>query len=160
MGYEIERKFLVRKDLWFAVKKPEGTTIKQGYLLIDPEKVIRIRATDTTGFLTIKGKAKNFSRPEYEFGIPLQDALELLDLFTSCKIDKVRYRIPFEGKTWEVDEFFGENDGLIIAEIELSNEAEDFVKPNWIGEEVTSDFRYYNSWISEHPYPSWENYQM
>ena len=155
MGVEIERKFLIEKDLWYAVKKPSGILMQQAYLVNEPEKVIRIRVTDSSGYLTIKGPEVNATRSEYEFQIPKMEAIQILDQFTKVRIDKTRYKIEFEGKTWEVDEFWGDNEGLIIAEIELTSEDEDFTKPSWIGEEVTSDPRYYNSYLSEHPYNSW-----
>jgi CYTH domain-containing protein len=155
MGVEIERKFLIENDLWYALKKPPGTSIQQAYLVNEPEKVIRIRVTDSSGYLTIKGPAIHATRSEYEFQIPKTEAKEIIDQFTKVRIDKTRYKIVFEGKTWEVDEFWGDNEGLIIAEIELKSEEEQFTKPSWIGPEVTEDRRYYNSYLSEHPYTSW-----
>jgi adenylate cyclase len=155
MGFETERKFLVRKDLWFAIKKPAGTEIVQAYLVNEPGKVIRIRVTDFNGFITIKGENTGATRPEFEYPIPREEALSILELFPSKRIDKIRYKIEFEGHIWEIDEFFEENEGLILAEIELEREDEPFEKPAWIGEEVTNDLRYYNSYISEHPYTSW-----
>jgi len=151
---EIERKFLVRKDLWYALHKPLGEDLIQGYLFASPEKTVRIRASGASGFITIKGPAVNATRDEYEYPIPRPDAIELLDKFAGSRIDKVRYRVLHEGKTWEIDEFFGENEGLIIAEIELSSPEEHFEKPPWIGEEVTEDHRYSNSWLAEHPFTS------
>jgi adenylate cyclase len=155
MGLEIERKFLIEKDLWYAVKKPSGILIQQAYLVNEPEKVIRIRVADSSGYLTIKGSTINATRSEYEFPIPKTEALQIMDQFTKVRIDKTRYKIEFEGKTWEVDEFWGDNEGLIIAEIELKSEDEQFTKPSWIGTEVTKDHRYYNSCLSEHPYNTW-----
>jgi adenylate cyclase len=155
MAIEIERKFLIEKDLWYALKKPSGILIQQAYLVSEPEKVIRIRVTDASGYLTIKGPTVNATRSEYEFPIPKTEAIQILDQFTKVRIDKTRYNIEFEEKTWEVDEFWGDNEGLIIAEIELKSENEDFKKPAWIGEEVTSDPRYYNAYLSEHPYNTW-----
>jgi adenylate cyclase len=155
VGTEIERKFLIEKDLWYALKKPHGTLFQQAYLVNEPEKVIRIRITDSSGFLTIKGPSLHATRSEYEFPIPKKDAVQIMDQFTKIRIDKTRYKIEFEGKMWEVDEFWGSNEGLIIAEIELKSEDEPFSKPSWIGEEVTDDHRYYNSYLSEHPYTSW-----
>jgi adenylate cyclase len=155
MGIEIERKFLIEKDLWYALKKPEGTLIQQAYLVNEPEKVIRIRVTDSSGYLTIKGPVVSVTRSEYEFPIPKVEAIRILDQFTKARIDKTRYKIEYGGKTWEIDEFWGNNEGLIIAEIELQSEDEQFTKPSWIGREVTEDHRYYNSYLSEHPYTSW-----
>jgi CYTH domain-containing protein len=156
MGVEIERKFLIEKDLWYAVKKPSGSSLQQAYLVNEKDKVIRIRVTDSSAFFTIKGPAVNFSRSEFEFQIPKQEALLIMDQFTKVRIDKTRYKVEYEGKTWEVDEFWGDNEGLILAEIELTSEDEEFTIPPWVGEEVTHDSRYYNAYLSEHPYLSWK----
>lgn len=153
---EIEHKYLVRKDLWYAVHKTVGVNIRQGYLLTDPEKTIRIRITGTQAFLTIKGPSENATRAEYEYPIPITEAEELLQLCSNPVIEKTRYRIEYEGKTWEVDEFFGENEGLIIAEIELTSAEEKYTKPAWVGDEVTSDPRYYNAYIAQHPFAGWK----
>jgi adenylate cyclase len=155
MGKEIERKFLVRKDLWYALKKPAGEDILQGYLLSDPQKVVRVRTKGEAGYLTIKGPVEQMTRAEFEYRIPFNDAKEILNLCQSINIEKTRYTFTHEGHTWEVDEFFGANDGLIIAEIELNDEQEPFHHPSWLGEEVTQDMRYYNSYIAEHPFNSW-----
>jgi len=155
MHLEIERKFLVRKDLWFAIHKPQGEAIIQGYLVSEPSLTIRIRITDTLCFLTIKGPSQNASRAEYEVSIPKKDALEILEEFTTNRIEKTRYRLQFEGKLWEIDEFFGDNEGLIMAEIELLKEDESFKTPQWLGEEVTSDDRYKNAYLANHPYQKW-----
>lgn len=152
MPLEIEHKYLVRKDLWYAVQKPPGVDIRQGYLLTDPNKTIRVRTTGTEAYLTIKGASHDASRGEYEYPIPLADADELLRLCSSPLIEKVRYRIEYAGKTWEVDEFFGENEGLILAEIELVSTGEKYEKPSWVGEEVTGDKRYYNAYLAQHPF--------
>jgi adenylate cyclase len=155
MSLEIEHKFLIEKDLWYALKKPSGVLIQQAYLVNEPGKVVRIRVTDSSGYLTIKGPTINATRSEFEFPIPKTDALQIMDQFVKSRIDKTRYKITFEGKIWEVDEFWGDNEGLIIAEIELESEDEQFIKPSWIGKEVTSDPKYYNSYLSEHPYTTW-----
>jgi adenylate cyclase len=156
VSVEIEHKYLVRKDLWYALRKPQGIDIRQGYLVASAGKTVRIRIADTDAFLTIKGPTENASRSEYEYSVPLSDAEELLGLCSSPLIEKVRYRLEYSGKTWDVDEFFGENDGLILAEIELSDESEAYDKPAWIGENVTADPRYYNSYLSVHPFRGWE----
>ena len=153
---EIERKFLVRKDLWYAYDKPEGEILQQGYLVSEPGKTVRLRVSPSCGYITIKGPAVNASRDEYEYPIPAADARELLEKFVTRRIEKVRYRVNMAGKTWEIDEFFGENEGLIIAEIELSFPEEHFEKPDWIGEEVTEDHRYANSALAEQPFSRWE----
>jgi len=155
MPLEIERKFLVEKDLWYAVKKPAGKDLIQVYLINEPGRVIRIRVCDSEAYITIKGPAENAVRKEFEYSIPRKDALEILELFNVKKIEKTRYKIEFKGHIWEVDEFFGENDGLVIAEIELKSPDEPFDKPPWLGEEVTEDHRYYNSYLVEHPYTKW-----
>lgn len=155
MHREIERKFLVRKDLWYAIRKPPGIDMVQGYLVTAPDKTIRVRITENNAWLTIKGAAENAARLEYEFPVPHTDALELLDAFTVNRVEKTRYRIEFAGKTWEIDEFFGKNEGLVIAEIELESENEEFQHPQWLGEEVTTDHRYSNSYLAEHPYKKW-----
>jgi CYTH domain-containing protein len=156
MGLEIERKFLVRKDLWYAVNKPDGIELRQSYLVNEPDKVIRIRTAGNSGFLTIKGPTQDATRLEYEYPVPILEAIEIFNHFTTKSIGKVRYKIEFDGKIWEIDEFFGDNEGLIIAEIELKSPDDLFERPSWIGEEVTSDPRYYNSYLIDHPYNSWK----
>jgi adenylate cyclase len=156
MPRETEHKYLVRKDLWYAVHKPAGVNIRQGYLQADPEKTIRIRTTGAAATLTIKGPSRNATRSEYEYPIPPGEADELLQLCTNQIIEKVRYRIGYAGKIWEVDEFFGENEGLILAEIELTFEEEKYGKPAWAGEEVTTDPRYYNAYLAIHPFSGWK----
>ena len=156
MGVEIEHKFLVRKDLWYAIQKPAGVEILQGYLLTGPKKTIRVRIAGSQAFLTIKGPSLKASRAEYEYPIPFSEATELMQICIQPVIEKVRYRIEHAGKTWEVDEFYGENDGLIIAEIELKSINESYDKPAWVGEEVTEDPRYYNAYLAEHPFLTWK----
>jgi CYTH domain-containing protein len=156
VNQEIEHKYLVRKDLWYAIQKPAGTDIRQGYLVADAEKTVRVRTAGSQAFLTIKGPSKDASRSEFEYSIPPEEAEELLRLCMISLIEKVRYRVEFAGKTWEVDEFFGENEGLILAEIELISADEMYERPAWVGEEVTSDHRYYNSYLALHPVSGWE----
>ncbi len=155
MPVEIERKFLVPKDLWYAVHKPAGEYLIQGYLYSSEEKTVRIRLTDTQGFLTIKGPIRNYSRNEFEYLIPREDAMILLQELCISRIEKMRYRITYKSHSWDVDEFLGENDGLILAEIELKSEEESLETPPWIGSEVTGDRRYYNAWLAEHPFTKW-----
>lgn len=155
MGVEIERKFLVNHRLWNDLQKPEGDYYRQGYLLTDPNKTIRVRATNHAGYITIKGKTVGATRPEFEYSIPKEEAIALLDTFTENDIEKIRYTIPYEGKIWEVDVFLGQNKGLIVAEIELNSEEETFSCPDWIAEEVTNDARYYNSNLSIVPFLHW-----
>ncbi len=153
MGIEIERKFLVIKDDWRAL----GTPVRyaQGYLVADGTRTVRVRIAGNEGFLTIKGAQSGISRAEFEYTIPVEDANSILRLSASSIVEKFRTKINFEGNIWEVDEFEGENKGLILAEIELKSEAESFTIPSWIGEEVTYDLRYYNSRLSVHPFQNW-----
>jgi len=157
MALEIERKFLVHQALWEKLTKPEGDFFRQGYLLAKPEKTVRIRLTSTSAFLTIKGKTQGATRLEYEYPIPQADAQELLDNFSEAGLIKTRYKIMHEGKLWEVDEFAGENEGLVVAEIELASEDETFQLPEWVAEEVTSQKKYYNSQLSVNPFKTWKN---
>lgn len=153
---EIERKFLVNNEKWVVLEKPQGNLYIQGYLCIDEEKVVRVRSASGHGFLTIKGRSDTFSHPEYEYKIPLSDAEELISAYTKNTVIKRRYRIPAGNHTWEVDIFEGENEGLMVAEIELNDSGEMFEKPEWVGEEVTSDKKYYNAYLSLHPYSVWQ----
>jgi adenylate cyclase len=157
MGVEIERKFLVDKTKWQQVVKPTGTHYRQGYLLDDAKRTIRVRTTDKHGFLTIKGITTGITRKEYEYKIPVEDGIEMLDAFAESEVEKIRYNIAFEGKLWEVDEFHGDNEGLLMAEIELQHEDETFTKPEWITTEVSDDGRYYNSNLSKNPFKNWGN---
>lgn len=156
MGKEIERKYLIDLIKWQQVSKPKGQRYRQGYLLTDPGKTIRVRLTDTTGYLTIKGATVNATRSEFEYEIPASEAKELLDSFSVLELSKTRYKIDHQGKVWEVDEFLADNEGLIVAEIELTNEDEKFDIPAWIDKEVTGDERYYNSSLTINPYKNWE----
>ncbi|AFY38306.1 adenylate cyclase [[Leptolyngbya] sp. PCC 7376] len=154
MAQEIERKFLVVGDRWRELA--EGVYYRQGYLQRQPERTVRVRLAGEQGYLTIKGKSTGISRLEYEYQIPQADALEMLDILCDCpQIEKKRYCIPYEGFIWEVDEFFGENEGLILAEIELQSEAQTFLKPDWIGAEVTQFSRYFNAKLVSYPYSRW-----
>jgi adenylate cyclase len=156
MGVEIERKYLVNKDKWKDFEKVEGTFYRQGYILTDPNKTIRIRLTDKQGYLTIKGLAVGMSRPEFEYAIPTKDAKELLDNFCITTISKIRYKVKFAGKLWEVDEFLDDNEGLLTAEIELRGEQEQFDLPSFIDKEVTGEKKYYSSNLSINPYRKWK----
>jgi adenylate cyclase len=154
---EIERKFLVKGD--FKEFAHKHTRIIQGYLSSVPERTVRIRIHGEQGFLTIKGKTgeSGLSRYEWEKEIPVADALKLLDLCEQGVIDKTRFLVQVGEHTFEVDEFYGDNEGLIIAEIELESEDETFEKPSWLGDEVTGDARYYNSMLTKKPYRFWQN---
>ena len=155
MGLEIERKFLVHKEKWDSLTKPKKDFYRQGYLFSDSNKTIRVRQTNDKGYITIKGASIGISRPEFEYEIPMQDAEVLLNKFSISELIKVRYKILFKNKIWEVDEFLGENIGLIVAEIELENEDEQFEMPDWIANEVTGIQKYYNSILATFPYSKW-----
>ncbi len=154
MAKEIERKFLVNTEIW----QPGGTAkkMKQAYLNIQPEKIIRIRTSNDKAYLTIKGKVRGISRDEYEYEILYADALELFELCEGKTVEKTRWVKEIKGKVWEVDVFEGENEGLVVAEIELKNEDEVFYKPNWLLEEVSTNTCYYNFYLSKHPYKTWK----
>jgi len=153
MAIEIERKFLVINDDY--KKGINGTHYKQGYLDTNPQCTIRVRTTGNQGYLTIKGISIGAARTEYEYPIPYEDAQGLFSLCEKPLIEKYRYLVPYAGNTWEVDEFCGENKGLVIAEIELEYEDQPFELPPWVGAEVTSDPRYYNSNLIRFPFKSW-----
>src|ERR1700712_4642130 len=145
MGVEIERKFLVDHEKWNQLQKPEGTHYRQGYILSNEQQTVRVRISDKKGYINLKSKVSEVSRKEYEYEIPLEDGIEILNEFTKHGTVKMRYRIPFEGKTWEVDVFSGDNEGLIVAELELKSENEEFRKPEWVTTEVTDDGKYTNA---------------
>jgi CYTH domain-containing protein len=154
MPVEIERKFLVTGSGWRTAGA--GARYRQGYLSQRQDITVRVRATNERGYLTIKGSTSGASRPEYEYPIPLAHANELLD--TLCIrpiIEKTRYRLEYRGLVWEVDEFEGENAGLVIAEVELDAEGQAVELPDWVGEEVTGDTRYYNASLVTNPYSAW-----
>ena len=156
MGKEIERKFLVIGEAWRGLA--QGTLYRQGYLNSAKERTVRVRTVGDKAFRTIKGLTVGASRVEYEYEIPFEDGNFLLDnLAEKPIIEKKRYRIPQGKFVWEIDEFFGENQGLIVAEIELESEDEAFDRPEWAGQEVTGDPRYFNSNLIRHPYTRWEN---
>ena len=153
MAVEIERKFLVKKDTW---RNEQGTRYRQGYLSSVKERTVRVRTIGDRGYLTIKGVSKGAVRTEYEYEIPLAEAEAMLDeLCEKPLIEKKRYKIEFKGLVWEVDEFFGENQGLVVAEVELEEEDQAFSKPEWVGEEVTGDAKYFNANLIHHPYQNW-----
>lgn len=155
MGIEIEKKFLLTDDSWRELAT--GVTYRQGYLSADKERTIRVRTIGDKGYVTIKGKSVGASRLEFEYEIPLADAEEMLSqLCHRPLIHKKRFTIEFAGNFWEVDEFFDENEGLVVAEIELDSEDQEFSLPGWIGQEVTSDPRYFNSNLSKFPYTTWK----
>lgn len=156
MGFEIEKKFLVKENqLPFDASK--GIAIKQGYLHGDEKKVIRVRIKGTKGYITIKSKVSGATNLEFEYEIPTSEAEELLTLFCHKIITKRRVLFPQGQFTWEIDFFEGDNEGLIFAEIELQNEDDYFTLPDWITEEVTDDIRYYNAYLAKNPFKDWKN---
>ena len=157
MGVEIERKFLVDHDAWHKLDKPPGAHYQQGYILSDDNRTVRIRVTDNHSYITLKGRGTGFTRSEYEYEIPIPDGKEILTAFAENGTQKIRYRIPAGRFTWEVDEFLGDNEGLIVAEIELKSEQDEFEKPYWLAKEVTDDERYANSSLAVHPFKDWEH---
>lgn len=137
------------------VENRKGNFFRQGYMISDPGKTVRVRLTDEAGYLTIKGISVGATRSEFEYEIPKEDARELLDNFCSSDLTKIRYKVHHNGKLWEVDEFLGDNAGLMVAEIELSDESESFDIPHWVDKEVTGEEKYYNSRLSQNPYKNW-----
>ena len=152
MAKEIERKFRVKEGAWRSAK---GTIYRQGYLNSVKERVVRVRTVDDKGYLTIKGLTVGATRKEFEYEIPCTDAEQLLDICEKPLIEKTRFKVEAGGFTWEIDEFFGENQGLIVAEVELESEDQDFPRPDWVLEEVTGDPRYFNSNLIKKPFKSW-----
>lgn len=155
MATEIERKFLLKDSSWKELAD-KGTHYSQGYLVGSKHASVRVRVQGERGFINIKSATIDITRQEFEYEIPLNEATEMLA--TLCEkplIDKVRYLIKNENHIWEIDVFSGDNDGLIVAEIELKDENENFIKPNWLGDEVSDDERYYNVCLVNHPFKNW-----
>lgn len=157
MAQEIERKFLLKNED-FKKEAFNNTKIVQGFLSTVPERTVRIRIKDNQGFITVKGigNASGASRFEWEKEISLEDANDLLEISEPGVIDKTRFNIKSGKHTFEVDEFYGKNDGLIVAEVELNSEDEDFIKPDWLGEEVTGQVKYFNSMLMKNPFKDWQ----
>lgn len=154
MGREIERKFLVKGDAWRSLA--EGVRYRQGYLSSAKERTVRIRTVGDKAFLTVKGLTVGCTRMEFEYPIPFEECSAMLDALAERPfIEKTRRRIPAGPFVWEVDEFHGENEGLVVAEIELPDEDAAFERPEWLGEEVSDDPRYFNSNLVAHPYRAW-----
>ena len=158
MAQEIERKFLVKGD--FKAEAFKATRITQGYLCSVPERTVRVRVKGDKGFITVKGisNASGASRFEWEKEIPVEEVRALLELVEPGVIDKTRYLVKAADAvhTWEVDEFYGDNDGLTVAEVELADENEAFSRPEWLGEEVTGDPKYFNAMLMKNPYKNWK----
>lgn len=154
MGKEIERKYLVKSFEWKNAAK--GVSYRQGYLSTVKERTVRVRTVGEKGFLTIKGITVGVTRSEFEYEIPTVDANALLDnLCERPLIEKNRYKVEHAGLTWEIDEFFGENNGLVVAEVELKEENQKIDLPSWVGAEVSGDPRYFNSNLIKHPFTRW-----
>ena len=151
---EIERKFLLKEDSW--KKNQTGFyNITQAYLNKEGKNTVRVRVAGNSAFLTIKSRSKGITRQEFQYEIPLEDAYELLKLSQTPVIEKIRYEVEYAGMKWEIDEFLGANRGLYIAEIELDSENQYFEKPEWLGQEVSGDKRYYNSYLADKPFLEW-----
>ena len=157
MNYEIERKFLVEDPSWKkGLAELDSSFIQQAYLAMYPEPTVRIRIRDSHAWLTIKGRPKGIGRAEFEYEVPVKDALELMKMAKPGIVIKRRYEIKYMGKKWEVDEFFEDNEGLVLAEIELEHEEESFDNPPWLGEEVSYDPRFKNSALAMNPLNTWK----
>jgi adenylate cyclase len=154
MGTEIERKFLVQGTGW---RQGAATRYSQGYLNRDKERTVRVRIAGEKALLTIKGVSRGASRAEFEYEIPVADAEQLLKLSDGPVVEKNRHVIEHAGSKWEVDEFLGDNAGLVVAEIELRSEDQSFTRPSWLGREVTGDIRYFNSSLAGNPYSRWRD---
>ena len=156
MAQEIEKKFLVAGEFKESAKK--ATRITQGYLSSVPERTVRVRVKGEKGYITVKGIGNDSgaSRFEWEKEIPVEDVRDLLKICEPGVIDKTRYLVDCDGHTFEVDEFYGDNEGLVVDEVELSDENEAFTRPSWLGEEVTGDKKYYNSMLMKNPYKNWK----
>ncbi len=156
MAVEIERKFLTLNDSWRAHPSSDGgVRYTQGYLNRDKNRTVRVRVAGAQGWLTIKGISAGASRAEFEYPIPLADAQALLTLCDTPLIDKTRHTLTHADTVWEVDEFHGDNAGLVVAEVELTSEDQAFARPDWLGDEVTHDARYFNSALIAHPFTRW-----
>jgi len=149
---EIERKFLVSGRNW---RQSNGVHYLQGYLNLDKERTVRVRRTEKQAFLCVKGISIGASRTEFEYEIPSDDAEQLLKLCTGSIIQKIRHTVIYKGLKWEIDEFLGDNEGLVVAEVELESENQVFEKPEWVGTDVTHDPRYFNANLAVNPYKNW-----
>jgi adenylate cyclase len=156
MGKEIERKFLLHPNWKEQVKGIQAEEIRQGYLCSEPERTVRVRIKGDAAYLTIKGKTAGFSRAEYEYSIPKREAEELLKMCSYPLIEKQRFTLEVDSQVWEIDEFFADNEGLVVAEAELESEEQALQLPAWIKEEVTHDKRYYNAQLVQKPFREWK----
>ena len=155
MTVEIERRFLLKHDGW-RNQASAPQTLHQGYISVEKERTIRVRIIGGRAWLTLKGYISDLSRSEFEYEIPLEHARQMMDGMCPFKMEKRRYRVPYGGFVFEIDEYGGDNAPLIVAEIELPSEDARFEKPDWLGEETTSDGRFTNAYLSKHPYSAWE----
>lgn len=156
MATEIERKFLVAGENW-KERADAGEAMRQGYLCVEDDRTVRVRLTQNGAKMTVKGASEGIARSEYEYEIPRRDAREMIDaLCIDTPIAKTRYRVDQGDHTWEVDVFEGANTGLVLAEVELRREDESVEIPDWVGREVTDDERYYNAYLTRHPFDSWK----
>jgi CYTH domain-containing protein len=153
VAVEIERKFLVRDDSWND--GTPGVRIAQGYLSLDPGRSVRVRLAGENAWLTVKGRSEGLARAEFEYPIPVDDARALLEICLPSVIDKTRHRVGFGGHLWEIDVFHGANEGLVMAEVELDDTSVPPALPPWAGEEVSDDFRYYNTSLASRPFGLW-----
>lgn len=153
MAHEIERKFLVQDESWR--EGAAGRRMRQGYLSLDPDRTVRVRISGDRAWLNVKGRTEGVRRLEFEYPVPVDDAMALLALCGEAVVDKTRYLVHHGAHTWEVDEFHGDNAGLLVAEIELAHEDETFARPPWLGPEVSGDARYYNASLAQRPFRSW-----
>lgn len=154
MAQEIERKFLVTDDRWRGAASGQAR-YRQGYLANSSTCSVRVRVSDDEAHLNIKSATLDIVRSEYEYAIPLAEGEELLALCEDALVEKRRYFVEYGGLTWEIDVFEGENEGLVVAEIELERVDQEFARPTWLGEEVSQDARYYNVYLARHPYRRW-----
>lgn len=154
MGKEIEKKFLVKKDIMKSV--PKGISLRQGYLSTDKSRTVRVRTDEKKAYITLKGISSGPVRDEFEYEIPVTDANEILEkMCITPVIEKKRFKLDINELTWEIDTFYGDNEGLVIAEVELKDEEQTIIKPDWVGEEVTGDPKYFNSNLVKNPYKTW-----
>ena len=154
-GIEIERRFLLKNDAWKAVAGVP-CLMSQGYLSVEKERIIRLRIIGNRAWLTLKGYISDVSRSEFEYEIPVADAQIMMDTMCPFRLEKHRYEVNYQGFVFEIDEYFGDNAPLIVAELELPAEDTPFPHPDWLGEEITSDGRFTNAYLSKHPYSQWD----
>ncbi|MCP1661003.1 CYTH domain-containing protein [Neisseria perflava] len=155
MSVEIERRFLLQNDAWRAAASAPKT-LRQGYLSVEKERTIRVRIVGDKAWLTLKGYISDVSRSEFEYEIPLADAETMMATMCPFKMEKYRYLVDYQGFRFEIDEYFGDNAPLVVAELELPSEDTPFPRPDWLGEEITSEGRFTNAYLSKHPYSTWD----